>query len=307
MVFSWLGDSYDLQFVECVSTVPFGFVYMPYKTGGFAVNGYNPHDGTERALKTLVYKYEFKCFQSDLEAFTQLREALKEKPVILGPLDMGFLVYDPFCRFKNGSDHYIVALETERDHFIVHDPDGYPCVPIATRDLSNAWKAEAIGYKKGSYSMWTVNKRTEVPSTETVYRTTLLLGLQNLRGYKRARKGRTQTTYFGCDAIAKLAKDIGQIKSRSWLRFYSTFSFRVSAQRCYDSSIFIRNSPIRNDSLLEASKVRMRQALQYARCQADGARMKFNSVAETLLETSKLEDEFERQMEKGLQGLTSEE
>jgi hypothetical protein len=276
---------------------------MPYKTGGFAVNGYNPHDGTERALKTLRYKYEFKCFQSDLEAFTQLREGLKQKPVILGPLDMGFLVYDPFCRFKKGSDHYVVALETEGDDFIVHDPDGYPCVPIAARDLSNAWKAEAVGYKKGSYSMWMVDKRTEIPSTEIVYRTTLLLGLQNLREYKTPRKGRTQTRYFGSEAIAKLGKDIGQNKSRSWLRFYSTFSFRVSAQRCYDSSIFIRDSPIRNDSLLEASKVRMRQALQYARCQANGARMKFSRVAETLLEISKLEDGFGRQMERGLQGL----
>nr|MDO8100409.1 BtrH N-terminal domain-containing protein [Candidatus Njordarchaeota archaeon] len=196
MIFRFLGNPYELRFVECVTTVPFGFVYMPYEKGGFAVNGYNPHEGTERAVKTLRYEGEFKCFQSDHEAFSELRKELRDKPVILGPLDMGFLVYDPYCRSKRGGDHYVVALGIEEDHVIVHDPDGYPCVPIPIRDLSNSWRAEAIGYKKGSYSMWMIKKRIEIPPTETVYRTTLLLGLQNLSGYKSARIGKRQNAYF---------------------------------------------------------------------------------------------------------------
>jgi hypothetical protein len=57
MILGWRGDFYPLPFLECVTTVPFGFVYIVSDGGGFAVNGYNPHDGVERALKTLQYEY----------------------------------------------------------------------------------------------------------------------------------------------------------------------------------------------------------------------------------------------------------
>lgn len=100
--------------------------------------------------------------------------------------------------------------------------------------------------------------------------------------------------------MAKLAKDIGDYKSRRWLKFYSTFTFRVSAQRCSDSSDFIRNAPLENKFLSKASELRMKQAQLYARCQSLGAMMKFGKVAEILLEISELEDEFEVELQRGL-------
>lgn len=186
MIFRFFGDFYELPFVECVTTVPFGFVYMPYEKGGFAVNGYNPHDGVKRALNTLRYRREFKCFRSSHEALFSLKKELQSSPVLLGPLDMGFLPYDPFSRFKKGSDHYLVALGVEKDHVIVHDPDGYFHVPIRLEHFLRAWKAEAIEYKKGSYSMWIIKQRMEEPPIEAVYKNTLLLGLRNLREKTRS-------------------------------------------------------------------------------------------------------------------------
>jgi len=282
-----------------LTTVPFGFVYLPLDGGGFAVNGYNPHDGVERALKALQYKFEFKCFESSEEALSFLRVALENEPVLIGPVDMEFLVYDPYCKFKKAGDHYLVALNMEEDHITVNDPDGYLHVPIPTTEFVKAWEAEAIKYKKGSYSLWLINEREGMPQTERLYKDTLVLGLQNLKEKSR-RLPENTTFYTGSTAIKKLAENIKRYRSRRWLRFYATFTFRVSAQRCFDSATFIKGAPFQNDCLVKASETRMKQASLYGKCQLEASQLKFSKVAKTLEEISLLEDEFEIELENGL-------
>jgi len=299
MVLGWKGDSYPLPFLECLTTVPFGFVYVPVDGGGFAVNGYNPHDGVARALKALQYKSEFKCFESSEEALPFLRTALENEPVLLGPVDMGFLVYDSYCKFKKGGDHYLVALKMKEDHVVVNDPDGYLHVPIPRKDFVKAWEAEAIKYKKGSYSLWLIKERERMPQTERLYRDTLLLGLQNLKEKSR-RLPESTTFYTGSTAIKKLAENIKRYRLRRWLRFYATFTFRVSAQRCFDGATFIKEAPFHNDYLMKASETRMEQACLYGKCQLEASQLKFSKVANILEEISQLEDKFETELEKGL-------
>jgi hypothetical protein len=122
-----------------------------------------------------------KCFQSADEALSFLKEALEEEPILIGPVDMGFLVYDPYCKFKKGADHYVIALGIDEDHIILNDPDGYLQVPLPISNFLKAWKAEAIAYKKGPYSLWLVKEKLGTPPVEKLYKDTLVLGLQNLK------------------------------------------------------------------------------------------------------------------------------
>lgn len=226
MILSWKGDFYSLPFLECVTTVPFGFVYITSDGGGFAVNGYNPHDGLERALKTLQYEYRFKCFHSADEALSFLKEALEEEPILIGPIDMGFLVYDPYCKFKKGADHYVTALGIDEDYIILNDPDGYLQVPLPISNFLKAWKAKAISYKRGPYSLWLVKEKLGTPPVEKLYKDTLVLGLQNLKEKGRKYSIEGSSLYTGPLAIKKLAEDIKRYKLRRWLRFYATFTFQ---------------------------------------------------------------------------------
>jgi len=300
MILGWKSDPYPLPFLECLTTVPFGFVYIPINGGGFAVNGYNPHDGVERALKALQYKLEFKCFESSEEALSFLRVALENEPVLIGPVDMGFLVYDPYCKFKKGGDHYLVALKMEKDYVIVDDPDGYLHVPIPIDDFVKAWTAEAIKYKRGSYSLWLIKEKHGTPQTERLYKDALVLGLQNLKEESRRFVEKNADFYTGPTAIKNLAENIRRYRSRRWLRFYATFTFRVSAQRCFDSATFIKEAPFQNEYLQNASETRMKQAGLYGKCQLEAAQLKFSKVAKTLEEISQLEDKFETELERGL-------
>lgn len=139
MILDYRNDPYPLPFLECVSTSPFGLVYIFTDRGGFAVNGYNPHACVQRALDALHYKYEFKCFGSAGKALAFLRSALESDPVIIGPIDMGYRVYDPLHKFRVGGDHYVVALQMKEDHVIVNDPDGYPLARFPTDAFLKAY------------------------------------------------------------------------------------------------------------------------------------------------------------------------
>jgi hypothetical protein len=303
MVLDWKGDSYPLPFLECLTTVPFGFVYIAdaEKKGGFAVNGFNPHIGVRRALEALGYRYESRWFTDEDEALSYLQSALQQGPIILGPVDMGHLSYSPFRRFQAGSDHYLVLTDFNDGVPIVNDPDGFLQVPLPIEDLLRAWKAEGIGYREGPYSLWIIKGRERRPSKEELYRRTLQLGLQNLQIGESQHLGEG-IMHQGARAIEKLAEDIKRYRSSRWLNFYAVFSFRVSAQRCFDSAWFIAEAPFTNQPLKRASQVRMEQAQLYGRAQWQAATKKFGAVAKTLTEIARKEKEFAMCLAKGLKG-----
>ena len=306
MVLDWKGDFHSLPFLECLTTVPFGFIYIAdaKSKGGFAVCGFNPHLGVRRALEALGYRYEFRWFQDEDEALPYLHAALEEGPVILGPVDMGYLSYSPFRRFQAGSDHYLVLTDFDDGVPIVNDPDGFLQVPLPMEDLLVAWRAERIGYREGPHSTWIIKDRERKPSREELYRETLQLGLHNLQLSEGRDLGK-EIMYQGAGAIERLAEDIRRYRSSRWLGFYATFSFRVSAQRCFDSARFIAEAPFANEYLEKASEVRMGQARLYGWAQWQAATKKFGTVAKTLGEIAEKEKEFARCLAEGLREVAS--
>lgn len=302
MILDWKGDQYPLPFLECLTTVPFGFVYIAGERGGFAVNGFNPHLGVRRALEALGYRYQFRWFEDEAQALSHLRSALEEGPVILGPVDMGYLSYSPWRRLQAGSDHYLVLTHFDGETPIVNDPDGYLQAPLPIEDLLTAWRAERIGYREGPYSLWIVKERERSPTKEELYRKTLELGLQNLK-LNESKAIREGVMYQGPEAIEMLAEDIKRNRSSRWLGFYAVFSFRVSAQRCFDSSQFIAEAPFANEHLRRASQVRMAQARLYGRAQWQASNKRFEPLAQTLGELAELERGFTSYLEEGLKGV----
>ena len=300
MMLQLKGDHYSLPFIECITTAPFGFVYVPEDGGGFAVSGYNPHVGVGRALRLLRYDSRFRSFANSSEALRFLRRTLENDVVLIGPVDMGLLPYDPYHKFKLGSDHYVVATEMGDENLVVNDPDGYVHVPIPIGDFGKAWKADRIRYKRGSYSLWTIGRRRGKSPRRSIWEAALRLGLKNLREKREVRRGGRVLYCSGPTAIRRLAEDVNRKRSSRWLQFYSTFTFRVSAQKCFDSSIFIREAPFANPDLSRASELRMTQARLYSNAQLYGAQKSFLQVSRTLSAVSQLEEEFEEHLALGL-------
>jgi hypothetical protein len=298
MVLSSRGDHYPLPFLECVSTEPFGFIYKRVGKGGFAVNGYEYNDAGERLLQLLGYGYKLHWFDTSEHALSQLKVFLDQGPVIVGMLDMGFLIYQPDCRYKRGSDHALVALELLDNVVIVHDPDGYIHVPLPLKAFLEAWKAKNI-YTGKSYMLWTISERVCSPSPEEIYRKALELGLCNMRRSPKIIDEHVQLL-FGPEALRSLAEDIRARQVGRWLRVYAFFSFRVSGQRCFDSALFIRDAPFRNRYLERAFQFRIEQAARYGEAQLAAATKKSRQVAEALERIAALEEVFAEALEQGL-------
>ena len=109
----------------------------------------------------------------DLEEIKgKLETFLSNGPVVLGPLDMGYLTYNPNHTILHGVDHFVSVYALDGQYLYLHDPAGFACVKIAFNNILEAWKAEAIDYKRGAYSMWGNFKKVKSPSQTEIYQET---------------------------------------------------------------------------------------------------------------------------------------
>ena len=137
MVLAQQGHDYPVAWLECVSGEPFGFVYLRGAPELFAVVGYAYHEAGQHLLRALGYDYSFtSAGESDTAALATLDAALRDGPVAVGMLDMGYLTYAPDHEHARGADHAIVVLARRGDTVVVHDPAGYPAATPAAGGLS---------------------------------------------------------------------------------------------------------------------------------------------------------------------------
>lgn len=78
------------------------------------------------------------------------------------------------------------------------------------------------------------------------------------------------------------------------------FSFRVSAQRCFDNAQFIRATPFVNDALEHAALLRLRQAEYYGEAQWAIVARDMSRVADMFEELARLEEELSDALDQGL-------
>lgn len=136
-----------------------------------------PDLSISHSLKILGFDYEDFYLKNgaevDLEEIKRKLETfLFNGPVVLGPLDMGHLTYNPNHTILYGVDHFVTVYDIDDRYLYLHDPDGFACMKVAFNDILEAWKAESIDYKRGSYSMWGNFKKVKSPSQTEIYQET---------------------------------------------------------------------------------------------------------------------------------------
>ena len=165
----------------------------------------------------------------DLEEIRRKLETfLSNGPVVLGPLDMGHLTYNPNHTILYGVDHFVTVYGIDHQYLYLHDPAGFACMKVAFNDISEAWKAEAIDYKRGAYSMWGNFRKVKTPSQTEVYQETA-----------RIMKTRYQNGQSGVlECYAKAVAENGLNTEQKQLHQY--FSFKLAAVRNLYLSNFLK-------------------------------------------------------------------
>lgn len=166
----------------------------------------------------------------DLEGIKgKLETFLSNGPVVLGPLDMGHLTYNPNHKILYGVDHFVTVYAVDGQYLYLHDPAGFACMRVAFNDILEAWKAEAIDYKRGAYSMWGNFKKVKSPSQTEIYQDTARI--------MRDRYLDGQGNVLEC--YAKAVAENGLNTEQKQLHQY--FSFKLAAVRNLYLSKFLKN------------------------------------------------------------------
>ena len=193
-----------------------------------------PDLSISHSLKILGFDYEEFYLKDgaevDLEEIRRKLETfLSNGPVVLGPLDMGHLTYNPNHTILYGVDHFITVYDIDNQYLYLHDPAGFACMKVAFKDLLEAWKAEAIDYKRGAYSMWGNFKKVKNPSQTEIYQETAkIIKTRYLNG---------QNGVLEC--YAKAVDENGLNTEQKQLHQY--FSFKLAAVRNLYLSKFLKN------------------------------------------------------------------
>ncbi len=160
--------------LECLTTMPFGKMFFQGEQGmGFFPSGPDVHPdlGLDRALDCLGWTCDSWYGGDEAEAVACLRDAVVGGTVLIGPVDMGYLAYNPAAPQAQGSDHYVVALAFDGESVTLHDPAGWPYTHLPLSDFLAAWRADRVGYGDRPYHMrWAFRQAEPRPRGEAVAR-----------------------------------------------------------------------------------------------------------------------------------------
>jgi len=193
-----------------------------------------PDLSISHSLKILGFDYEDSYLKDgvevDLEEIKRKLETfLSNGPVVLGPLDMGHLTYNPNHTILYGVDHFVTVYDIDDQYLYLHDPAGFACMEVAFNDILEAWKAEAIDYKRGAYSMWGNFRKVKSPSQTEIYQETA-----------RIMKNRYLNGQNGVlECYAKAVAENGLNTEQKQLHQY--FSFKLAAVRNLYLSKFLKD------------------------------------------------------------------
>ncbi len=237
------GFTYDASHLECLTAVAISAFWdqsaeepLPFFSSKYGA----PDRGVSVALRNLGYTWEE--YRSSLEddpdghrALAKLQDLLESGPVIIGPVDMGQLIYIPDHQTLNGVDHYVTVNQITDGQISLHDPAGFPFVTMDIDQFLRAWRAETIHYRLGSYSMWGNIQSQSRPQPADIFAATDEQISMNLRAEQEDQiHGIAGPQVFHQLAEQVLDKGIPPAISQH----LSYFSFQLGARRCADYAHF---------------------------------------------------------------------
>lgn len=287
MLLDSVGETIEPRLLEVLSGVGLGAFWLAESQTLF-LSGWAsmPDVGLSRAFGLLGLKVaeEAESDGAPMPAEALARQ-LDDGPVLLGPLDVGELPYQPDSQGGNGVDHFVLALGYEGDEVVVHDPDGYPAVPISREALERAWRAELVPYGTGPYRRWHSPVRVRRPATEEVAKAAIQSFAQ---AYRESRATVPPGVVIGPEAVESLAATLraGGLAGEG-LEHLRRFALPLGVRRALDYAWFL------HDVDSELAGLKSRQALCLGRAHAAAVQDDYELLAGHMSTVAELERQVE--------------
>ncbi len=279
----------DPGFLECLTTMPFGNMYIHLESGPlvfFSPSSYNPDEGLTLALEALGWTCKTQRGGEAPEALEHLRESVVRGSVLVGPIDLGYLSYNPVHKFLIGADHFVVVLALYDDHVLLHDPNGYPCVALSLPEFLQSWKAEHIDYSDGAYTMRTDFLQVRHVSRAEMITHTLPIIRQNVQDQEEHLPSGT-TVYSGRQVFSRLAKDLRKPVPASLASHLYRFALPLAARRALDAAAFLQEA-----GKVDAAVYLQEQARLFGLAQYQAVQKKWAKVSTLLEQLGEFEEKF---------------
>ena len=287
MLLESAGESVEPRVIEVLSGVGLGAFWVAESQTLFLSGlASAPDVGLSRSFGLLGFNVNEEAeSDGDVIPIDALHLQLGKGPVLLGPLDMGELPYRPNASGANGADHFVLALHVEDDAVVVHDPAGYPAMPIGVEALDRAWRADLIEYRRGTYRRWHSPTRVATPGPMQIAEAAIE---SFSRAYRESRIISDPGTVVGPEAIEAL---VAAIKGRELLdhglEHLRRFALPLGVRRALDYSWYLSNF---NPKLAD---LKSRQAWHLARAHAAASQCSWEPLADHLMHLADLEHSVE--------------
>lgn len=286
MLLETAGESIPPATIEVLTAVGLGaFLVKGPDLLFFSNVSTAPDHGIGRAMRILGFEYKERASErADAPPFDELRSDMERSPAILGPLDMGYLTYNPSHEFLAGADHFVLAYGMDNASVFLHDPEGFPHATISRADLENAWRADRIAYRRGHYRYWTDPRRVREPTEDGLY----AQAVEAFREvYRKEEPWAAKGWRVGRDAIEASAQALlAGAPTEEQVAHLVFFAFKLGARRAIDFARFLREG---DRGLAE---LKARQAELFGLCHTLAVDHRWAELARALAELGDVEDSF---------------
>lgn len=277
-------------FLECLTAMPFGTTYFRWNdqpTILFSSPNNDPDTGLTHAIKALGWACRESHGEDSRDAINRLKRAVKLSSALVGPLDMGYLVYNPDAKILAGADHFVVVLAVEEEGIRIHDPAGYPYALLPVENFLLAWHADRIPYRSGSYTLRTrFRKLKDLTRQEMIHRAlpTIKENLVADPDGSPIWGEAGPEIYGGVQALYLLADDLREEVPVELANLLTGFALPLAARRCLDAAKFLQEG-----HLLAAASTLEQQARLYGQAQLLAVQQQWSELADVIEALAKLE------------------
>ncbi|TCO51998.1 hypothetical protein EV646_101994 [Kribbella antiqua] len=247
--------------IEVLTGSPFGVQLISGRVPLFDPYGWDPDLGLDAAIDLLGWTCAHQGASSADEALKLLRAAVKEGPVLVGPVEMGLLLHHPGAGDPIEADHFLVVLDVDSERVLMHDPQGFPYATLPLEAFVAAWRADSIGYKRHSYGMRSGFRRVQGIGADDALRASVpaAAAWASLRDDVEVAPG----TVGNEAALERFADLLEQGMDPGIRGLMTHFAVRVGARRLADGAVAMNRIGLRGAAEILDSQARMVGSLQY--------------------------------------------
>ncbi|MEU0211297.1 hypothetical protein ABZ235_33860 [Streptomyces canus] len=250
--------------IEVLTGSPFGAQWAEGALPHFDPLGWDPDLGLDQAIDLLGWTCQRTSGDDAAEAIGRLRQASRSGPVLVGPVDIGLLLHQPWSAGEaNGSDHWVVVLDVDDERVLFHDPDGFPFATLPIGAFAAAWNSQLVECA-GPFTMRSEFRRVRRVDVPAALRSSLPTAQRWLAGGGQDERPAPRGAVGAGAAVERLAAHVPAGLDDRTRGHLAGFAVRVGARRLSDASLWLAEVGAPDAAEIAGLQARLLGSVQYS-------------------------------------------